>query len=120
MTAANEQRRRATLSGLARILASGAERGETIHALAPLVRMLTDEFAGLVDDVVGPDLQTETQEAPEAPKPAPILSPAPATPPPVVKPPRKPRAPRPKRVPPVAPIMPPPAAVPAAYAVLGG
>lgn len=121
MTTAHEQRRRATLSGLARMLADAAASGHSLQDVAALARLVQDEFFALVDDVAGADPEPETQEAPEAPKPAPTLSPAPAAPPPEAKPARKPRAQRSRRAAaPVAPIMPPPPPAPAAYAMLGG
>lgn len=116
MLTATEQRRRATLSGLARIFANGAERGEPLQAMAALARMLQDEFAALVDDVVGSDPEPETQETPEAPQPAPIHMPPAADTGTV----RKPRASRRRnRRAPVASITP-PVPAPDAFAMLGG
>lgn len=118
MTAANDKRRRATLSGLARMLSAEAEAGCNLSALAHLLTLLQDEFAAAVDEIAGPDPEPETKAAPEAPQPAPAPIAQPALP---ARPARKPRAPRARRAEPAATNMPPPPPPPvAAYAMLGG
>ena len=43
MLTANEQRRRATLSGLARMLADAAASGQSLQDVAALARLVQDE-----------------------------------------------------------------------------